>query len=134
MKQRAAMGNVENAVASLGMFAMSKNMTVDMDVVAEREEVLSRQMSRRDDIDEDENENDDDDDGELERDNSTRGINRGAYREEQNNEDLDLQQVPQVSILDTTGNNYMLPTDGTDDENNGNQTEGEQDDNLRVPS
>ena len=36
---------------------------------------------------------------------STRGMNRGMKKDAEFNEDLDMTQVPQVSILDTDGKN-----------------------------
>ena len=45
---------------------------------------------------------------------STRGMNRGLKKDAEFNEDLDMTQVPQVSILDTDGKNMKLDEDSED--------------------
>ena len=62
---------------------------------------------------------------------STRGLNRGRDKDDFN-EDLDLQTVPQVEILDTTGK-FMLGEGGSDDDEIDRGSNEAGDELLKVP-
>ena len=88
---------VDIAMSSLGLMSALKGMgTVTMPTVPEEE---------RDDLDKrSEDEENDDDDEDLERAQvSTRGLNKGLVRPDENfnNDDLELTQVTQVRLWDT---------------------------------
>ena len=133
MKALQAEAKQDDALRLLGgVFAMGKIPL--QSVVEENDDAISRRQSPRDSVntslkddtpldrDEDDEEGEqkmkdsDSNQSELDRaDISTRGLNKGVGKDKQYNDDLDLQQIPQVEILDTT-KNYLIKDEGDTDE------------------
>ena len=105
-----AEANMDAAVGAFGAFGLMKGSI--MQTVPE--EITSPRSGTQKTDDDEEKEDEEDED--LSRAGvSTRGMNRGVKKDETFNEDLEINTVPQVSILDNDGKE-MLGDDETDEE------------------
>ena len=132
MKALQAEAKQDDALRLLGgVFAMGK---IPLQSVVEEDDAFSRRQSPRDSVSNSLKDGTGDRDREMDEegeqrmkdsdsngsdidraDISTRGLNKGVGKDKQYNDALDLQQIPQVEILDTT-KNYLVGPDGDTDE------------------